>query len=452
MYWANFIHAYQPPFQKEKIVRRVIEESYRKVFSGLLKLKRAKLTLNINGVLCDFLAAYGGQDVLETIKKLLESGQLEITGSSKYHAFLPFLPESEIERQIILNERSLDKHFGELWRKNGKNGFFPTEMAYSRKVAEVAKRLGYKWLIIDELGFPGNHPSADRVYTIKGLGGLGVFFRERSYSFAISSAQTGAVSGIIRYFGERLEKNDHVVTAMDCEMFGHHRPGLENLLFELLESEKIQPATLSELFSAVSKKEEIEPRDSTWAVTKNNLKENLPYSRWKRPDNPIQVNQWKLTDLAIELVGRGGEAEWRERLDKALHSDHYWWASARPWWSLEMLERGLYELKEIILSSEKATLEEKKLAENLYKEAIYTGFNWQRSGYVDELSRQEDEEVRDRLEEKEKFFITKKEYAEMIKTWQEQMRLAGKAEEYHRAAMIQDRIRELQIEMEKVKE
>jgi len=450
MYWANFLHIYQPPTQKEIWVRRITNESYRKLFSGLLGIKRAKLTLNINGVLCELLDKFGGRDVLENIRKLIKDGNVELTGSAKYHAFLPLLPETEIERQIILNEETLNRYFGQNWKRGG---FFSPEMAYSKKVARVAVKLGYKWIIMDELGFPaGKSLRGDRVYKIKDLDDFQVFFRDRNLSFTILSAQIGTVSTVLRYLGSRLEKNEYVVTAMDGETFGHHRPGLEIFLFELLREEKIKPIMISDLATIFSVTEEIDPRDSTWAVTKRDMKENSPFSRWKGDDNIIQQKQWQLTELAINIANRVPlNKETRKMLDMALHSDQYWWASARPWWSLEMIERGAYELKSLIKASPLASEAEKRQAEELYREIIYTGFEWQRTGLVDEISRKEDEEIRERLEEKERLFITKDEYRQMIKTLEEQMHLAAKSEEYHRAAMIKDRIRELREEMEKAK-
>lgn len=407
--------------------------------------------MNINGILCELLDKYGGKDVLENIKKLLTSGNLELTGSAKYHAFLPLLPESEIERQILLNEEVLNKYFGKEWKKVGGQGFFSPEMAYSHKVAKVAAKLGYKWIIVDELGFPaGKKYSPDTIYKVKDVEDFSVFFRERNLSFTILSAQVGTMATILRYLGPRLEKNEYVITAMDGETFGHHRPGLELLLFDLLNEEKITPFAISDLLSKFEKQEIIEPRDSTWAATKKDLKENTPFSRWKSGDNVIQQWQWELTDLAVEIANRQPVGkEIRKMLDESLHSDQYWWASAKPWWSLEMIERGAHELKSLISKSKNASLEEKTKAADLYRQIIYTALDWQRTGLVDELSRKEDEEIRERLEEKEKLFITKEEYQRMIKTLEEQMHLSAKAEEYHRAAMIKDRIRELNEEMEK---
>lgn len=454
MYWANFLHIYQPPTQKEIWVRRIADESYRKIISGLSVIPRARLSVNINGILCELLDHFGGTDVIDGIRKLLKKGIIELTGSAKYHAFLPFLPESEIERQILLNEEILDKYFGNLWRSatQGKQGFFTPEMAYNKKVAQVAARLGYKWIIMDELGFPaGTKYVHDVIFTIAGLNDFSVFFRERNLSFTIlSSHGAGAAPTIIKYLGDRVNKNEYAITAMDGETFGHHRPGLETLLFDLLSDEKITPVMMSDLPKKFIKREAVEPNNSTWAATKKDIKENTPYSRWQHDGNDVQKRQWELTYLAIAISRREPANNIiRKLLDEAMHSDQYWWASARPWWSLEMIERGAFELKTVVEKSKSATATERTQAENLYKEILYIGFEWQRTGKVDAISRQEDEEVAERLEEKEKLFITKDEYKHMIKVLEEQMHLAAQSEEYHRAAMIKDRIRELKEEMEK---
>src|SRR3989344_631278 len=195
MYWANFIHIYQPPTQKEIWVRRITKESYRKLFSGFLNIPNCRLTLNINSVLCELLEKWGGEDVLEDIKELLKKGRLELTGSAKYHAFLPLMPEEEIRRQIKLNEEGLDKYFGDYWEKNG---FFSPEMGYSDKVAKVAMEMGYKWIIIDEMGFEaGKKYIPDRIYQVKNAGDLDVFFRERNLSFIVLSAQIGTMPTIL---------------------------------------------------------------------------------------------------------------------------------------------------------------------------------------------------------------------------------------------------------------
>lgn len=429
-------------------MKRITKESYRKIFSGLLSLPKCRLTLNINIVLCELLEKWDGEDVIKDIKELLRQGKIELTGSAKYHAFLPLIPEKEIRRQIALNEEGLRRYFGDDWIKRG---FFSPEMAYSDRVAKVVKDMGYEWIVIDEMGFPlDKEYQSNRIYNIKDAGDLGVFFRERDLSFIVLSAQIGTVPAIIRYLGDRLSKNEYVVTAMDGETFGHHRPGMEQFLFDLLSDQKLNTVSISDIFDLFPERESIEPRPSTWAVTEKDMKRGEPYARWNRSDNEIQKFQWQLVNLAIEVVGRTPDNNDLETsLDKALHSDQFWWSSARPWWSLEMIERGAYELKKIILNSKKTTEEEKLKAEEYYKNILFTGFEWQREGSVDEIARQEDEDVLGRLHQKGKLFITKNEFGKMIDTLKDQVESSAKDADYHRAAMLQDRIRELTEEMEK---
>ena len=134
MFWANFLHIYQPPTQKPYWINRITEESYRKIFRLLLENPDAKITMNISGVLLEFFDKYGHTDVIEMIKKLLLSGQLELTGSAKYHPLLPFLPEEEIIRQVKLNEETLRHYFGPQLKLQG---FFPPEMGFSPELIKV---------------------------------------------------------------------------------------------------------------------------------------------------------------------------------------------------------------------------------------------------------------------------------------------------------------------------
>jgi len=67
MYWANFLHIYQPPIQSPEILLKVTKESYRKILDGLLQNSQGKLTLNINGCLTEMLAKNGCSDVIEQI-------------------------------------------------------------------------------------------------------------------------------------------------------------------------------------------------------------------------------------------------------------------------------------------------------------------------------------------------------------------------------------------------
>lgn len=443
MYWANFLHIYQPPIQKKSILERVVNESYRKITQGLLANPSAKLTLNINAGLTEMLVNNGYQDVVRNLRTLLERNQIEITSTAKYHPLLPKLPKEEIIRQIKLNEQTNRSFFGKVYKPLG---FFPPEMGYSQKLGKIVKNLGYKWIILDETAVPF---PIDYTKTYQNTSGLGFFFRERKTSFMILSAQLGTARVLMGKLKPRLDKNEYLLTAMDGETFGHHRPGLEQLLWEISKEPKLPTITISELLFQFPEKLTVKPQSSSWAFLSPKLTRSNPFIRWKDPKNEIHQRQWQLVKLAIEVVKKEEKSKSRQLLDQSLYSDQFWWASAKPWWSLEIVEEGAHNILETIKSCPKATPLIIAKARNLYLEIISTCFEWQRSGKVEKLARKEDEEIKQRLKANRPS-LSKKDYNQIIKLLTGQMLVAAKVQEYIRAEQIKTRINELKAEEIKV--
>jgi len=219
---------------------------------------------------------------------------------------------------------------------------------------------------------------------------------------------------------------------------------MEKLLFELYKTPRIKTALVSELPKLFSMREVTETRPATWALMQKDLETNVPFARWEDPGNEIHKMQWELTKLAIKAVRESGDpGSAREKLDQALHSDQYWWACARPWWSLEMIERGAYELKEAALAVPDVPDYVKRQAEDLYYQIVTTGFEWQRTGRVDELARKEDETMR-MLADKGVPELPKGELRKMIDTIKRELEQVVKNQEYERAVQLRDRIKELE--------
>jgi hypothetical protein len=100
--------------------------------------------------------------------------------------------------------------------------------------------------------------------------------------------------------------------------------------------------------------------------------------------------QWRLFKLASGLVKNFDDSnpahqKARHLMDVANASDHFWWASAKPWWSLEMIEDGAYKLMEVVRAI--PLVEDGALVEagKLYEGIISTAFNWQRTGKIREM-------------------------------------------------------------------
>jgi alpha-amylase/alpha-mannosidase (GH57 family) len=385
MKWANFLHIYQPSDQQPDILEAVVEQSYRPVLSHIVKSKNAKLTINITGSLLELFDKYGYQDLIEMMKIAGKAGKIEFTGSAKYHAFLPFLNDEDIKRQIIANDETCRYYLGEAYKPKG---FFPPEMAYKRNLVPILESLGFEWIILDEIAMSENSNIIDynKIYTIKNSS-LKVFFRERRLSNLIMGSLVRSKETLLGAMEKELQKPDYIITAMDEETFGHHRPGLESMLFDILDDPIFNLVTISELIDLYDKTQETEPSESTWASSKSDIEKGIQFLSWTDPSNPIHALQWRLFNLVSKEVKKINSTDKKYKeiikdMDIASASDHFWWASAKPWWSLEMIELGAYRLLKIMREIPDIKDETLLYASSLYKDIVSIAFEWQRSGKV----------------------------------------------------------------------
>ncbi|PIR41671.1 MAG: hypothetical protein COV30_02410 [Candidatus Yanofskybacteria bacterium CG10_big_fil_rev_8_21_14_0_10_37_15] len=385
MKWANFLHIYQPAGQQPDILEAVTVQSYRPILEGIKKNKRARLTMNISGVLLEMFDTHGYRDLIELVRDLVNDGRLELTGSAKYHALLPFLSEEEITRQIQENEQTLQFYIGKNYRPEG---FFPPEMAYDEKIIPIIKQFGYKWIIIDEIAYNGKtgHVDYSKTYKIKGIDLL-VFFRERSPSNLIMGAAVRSLESLKEVFKGELNKNRYLLTGMDGETFGHHRPGLDKMLFEFFQSPELDLVKISDLHHFFPDTLEIEPVKSTWASSEEDIKKDIQFLSWDDPENEIHHWQKDLVNLALSSVYKmdnknPGYEEVRKAMDEALSSDQFWWASGKPWWSLEEIVRGAVLCHSVIKSIPEINRDVSEKASFLYEKIISTAFQWKKSGKI----------------------------------------------------------------------
>ncbi|HEY4503170.1 MAG TPA: hypothetical protein VJC14_01930 [Candidatus Paceibacterota bacterium] len=384
MKWANFLHFYQPADQQPDILEAIVVQSYRPIIEGLKKNKNVQLAININGALFELLHRYGYQDLIKDIQTLVAEGRLEVTGSAKYHALLPLLSVEEIERQIKLNTETL-KHFLKGYTPNG---FFAPEMAYNEKIGGIIKKLGFKWIILDEISCGGEVGQVDygQIYTLENTN-LQVFFRNRRLSNLIMSAVVRSRDTLLEAMHEELKSGNYIVTAMDAETFGHHRPGLEKMLFEVFDTPEFELIKITDVEKYYKEKKEIAPARATWASSKEDIEAGVQFLSWNDPENIIHKYQWEFTELVLNEVYTIDKKHpryelVRSKMDKALASDHFWWASAKPWWSLEMIEDGAYNLLDTLRHVPDVNKKATEEGRDYYEKIISTAFNWQRTGKI----------------------------------------------------------------------
>ena len=427
IYLAPLLHFYQPPTQFHRILKKVCNESYRPLVNLFHEQSHARVTVNINAVLTEMLDEHGMSDVIDGLRELAEAGRLEFVGSAKYHPILPLIPQDEMLRQIMLNYQTNRRFFGKSYSPQG---FFTPEMCYSPDIVKPILEAGHKWLIVSGLACPVAWPT-DVIYQIKAGGQkLAVFFRDDILSNRISFKQTDARGFIEQLKGLGRKGADiYVVIAMDAETFGHHirhweelflaevyealqpetgtgghgagRTGVEKagdgvqnlgqsvdpakeqveLLRTTAETGEIQVVTMSELLKHFPAGEFVEPRPLSWSTTMDDVQAGNPYPLWNSKDNLIHQLQWQHLKIAIELTRKAMEGATTESvkyyadiarglLDRAMHSDQFWWASRRPMWDINLVNRGLMQQREVVFNAYKA-IRMSDLSEDEKTEAYY---------------------------------------------------------------------------------
>jgi predicted glycosyl hydrolase (DUF1957 family) len=390
MYWSNFLHIYQPATQTEAIVRKVTEESYRRLVRVLTEAPACKITLNISAVLTEQLARYGLTDVIQGLRELAKRGQIEFTGSAMYHPILPLIPRDEVVRQVRLNNDINRHYFGEVYRPVG---FFPPEMCYSYEVAQTVAGLGFRWIIVDELSFDGKIGSVkyDRLYKVAGLRDFLIFFKERPVSAGITYGTYPTASSFLADLRDKLEKHTYLLTGTDGEVYGHHRPGQERLLSEVFARGTPRTCTISDLIEYFKQVNTARPLPSSWSTWEDEMAQGIPYPQWQYPGHELHELQWQLTRFVLQTVNETaaeapGFSEARRLLDEGLHSCQYWWASCRPWWSVEMIERGAQKLFQAV-ESLGDSIDRKRVEEasRLFHAVVSKAKEWQESGEAQRL-------------------------------------------------------------------
>ena len=357
VYFSLLLHIYQPPIQIAPVIKQVTQECYRPLIQSLKRHPNAKITLNINATLTEQLDDYGFNDIITELSLLGYNGQIEFTGSSKYHALLPLTPPAEIKRQIKLNEDTNRHFFGKSYSPKG---FFPPEMAVSKEIFPIIKEMGYEWVAMSGIGNP--HPIFPTNTFHQTKEGLGIAFRDDRISNNISFGKTGFIEFLNQLKYRNTDEDYYVIIAQDGETHGHHVKNsfevfINPLFDELKRRTDVQLVTISELMSKFPKHDIIEPKASSWSTDIGDLNYNAPLPLWFHPDNEIHILQHKIIMKTISLVTTA--QQWqnesspeqkhyynvaRTLLDRGQHSCQLWWASKRPWYSPDMIIRGLNEV------------------------------------------------------------------------------------------------------------
>ena len=138
-----------------------------------------------------------------------------------------------------------------------------------------------------------------------------------------------------------LNSGRYLITAMDGETFGHHRPGLEKMLIDIFSSSGLDFIKVSDIKNYYHDVIEIEPVKSTWASSKEDIDKGPIFIRLIRKTPFTHAKEcmtWRNRGKNLDKNIRGGN--WFvQKMDMA-SCKIILVGSAKPWWSLEMIEFG----------------------------------------------------------------------------------------------------------------
>lgn len=142
-------HYYWDDYSNKSIIRKVAQKCYLPMNALLLELIEAykgkfKVSFSISGVCLDQFESFA-PDVLESFKKLVATGQVEILSETDAHALCSLKSKAEFGRMVDRHKEKIKRHF---------NGYEPkvfrnTELIYSDKIGAMVAEMGFQGMMTE---------------------------------------------------------------------------------------------------------------------------------------------------------------------------------------------------------------------------------------------------------------------------------------------------------------
>jgi alpha-amylase len=130
-----------------EIFLKVADKSYRPMNALLQKLldtyTEFKISLSITGTFIEQAEAWA-PDVLDSFRKLVQTGRVEIVSETYYHSLAFFYSRSEFEHQVEIHRQKIRDLFGV-----ETSVFRNTELAYNNELAKWADEHGFKGILAE---------------------------------------------------------------------------------------------------------------------------------------------------------------------------------------------------------------------------------------------------------------------------------------------------------------
>lgn len=312
----------------QKILNKVADKSYRPMNALLEKLLKKhpefKVSLSITGTFIDQAEAWA-PDVLESFKRLVQTGQVEIVSETYYHSLAFFYSRSEFERQVEAHKAKVREVFGV-----ETSVFRNTELAYNDELAKWADGYGFKGILAEGWDPILGWRSPNFVYRPEGTENISLLLKNYKLSddlaFRFSNRAWQEWPLTVDKYNSWVESSIYdqplVNLFMDYETFGEHQwedTGIFSFFEEFVDRWLQNPDntfyTVSEAIDANKPVDTISmPQTVTWADSERDL------TAWL--GNSMQHEAMRhLYALEADIV-RSNDGELIEDWRKLQTSDH----------------------------------------------------------------------------------------------------------------------------------
>lgn len=313
------------------IIDKVAEKSYIPTNEVLIAMLEAhpefRLSLSITGTLIDQLEAWR-PDVLDSFKRLVATGRVEIIAETYYHSLAFFYSRAEFVRQVAMHADKIREVFGV-----STTSFRNTELSYNNDLAYWADEAGFKAIITEGWDPVLGWRSPNYVYRPSYTNEIKLLMKNYRLSddvaFRFSDKNWSewplTTEKYCHWLNEADPEGEIINLFMDYETFGEHQwadTGIFDFLRafprEWLKSSGNGFMTITEAAEHFDAKDYVDVSHTiTWADTERDL------TAWL--GNGMQVDAIvSLYDLEGRVMRSGDDAligDWR----KLTTSDHFYY-------------------------------------------------------------------------------------------------------------------------------
>ncbi len=276
---------YETDRNNEQVLRKVADKSYRPMNALLEKLLAShpefKVSLSITGTFIE-QAEKWAPDVLDSFKRLVDTGRVEIVAETYYHSLAFFYSRSEFEHQVEAHRSKIRELFGvetQIFRN--------TELAYNDELAKWADDYGFKGILAEGWDPILQGRSPNQVYRPAGTKNIALLLKNYRLSddlaFRFSNKEWTQWPLTVDKYNEWTNTsitNQPIVNLfMDYETFGEHQwedTGIFSFFENFVDKWLFNPGntfyTASEAIDTFEIVDEISmPQTVTWADAERDL-------------------------------------------------------------------------------------------------------------------------------------------------------------------------------------